>query len=108
MPSSAAAVSCSCGETCRKPGIKPSNRLKRSCMRKYVLFLLMCGIVTVLGGYLAAQQPGLETHISLDAHAPGRTFDGIGALSAGASTRLLVDYPEPQRSQILDYLFKPN
>lgn len=38
----------------------------------------------------------------------GRTFDGIGALSAGASSRLLIDYPEPQRSEILDYLFKPN
>lgn len=38
---------------------------------------------------------------------PGRTYEGIGALSAGASTRLLPDYPEPYRSQILDYLFKP-
>lgn len=35
-------------------------------------------------------------------------FDGIGAVSAGASSRLLIDYPEPYRSQILDYLFKPN
>jgi hypothetical protein len=35
-------------------------------------------------------------------------FDGIGALSAGASSRLLWDYNEPQRSQILDYLFKPS
>ncbi len=37
---------------------------------------------------------------------PGRVFEGIGALSAGASSRLLIDYPEPQRSEILDYLFK--
>ena len=29
-------------------------------------------------------------------------------MSAGASSRLLYDYPEPQRGQILDYLFKPN
>ena len=28
-------------------------------------------------------------------------------LSAGASSRLLYDYKEPYRSQILDYLFKP-
>jgi hypothetical protein len=35
-------------------------------------------------------------------------FDGIGALSAGASSRLLWDYAEPQRSEILDYLFKPS
>jgi Glycosyl hydrolase family 59 len=34
-------------------------------------------------------------------------FEGVGAVSAGASTRLLPDYPLPQRSQILDFLFKP-
>lgn len=38
----------------------------------------------------------------------GREFNGIGALSAGASSRLLIDYPEPSRSQILDYLFLPS
>jgi len=48
-----------------------------------------------------------ETHVVLDGQSKGRTFEGLGALSAGASSRLLVDYPEPQRSQILDYLFKP-
>ena len=48
-----------------------------------------------------------QTTIQLDASSPGRTFEGFGALSAGASSRLLIDYPEPQRSQILDYLFKP-
>lgn len=38
----------------------------------------------------------------------GRTFDGIGALSGGGATsRLLPDYGEPQRGDILDYLFKP-
>src|SRR5208282_1505818 len=44
----------------------------------------------------------------LDAQQTGREFAGVGGVSAGASSRLLVDYPEPQRSQILDYLFKPN
>jgi hypothetical protein len=46
--------------------------------------------------------------IVIDGQSTGRIFDGLGAVSAGASTRLLVDYPEPQRSQILDYLFKPS
>ncbi|KAI0238214.1 Galactocerebrosidase, partial [Lamellibrachia satsuma] len=37
----------------------------------------------------------------------GRRFDGIGGLSGGGATsKLLVNYPEPQRSQILEYLFK--
>jgi galactosylceramidase len=51
---------------------------------------------------------GKQTVVRIDAKGGGRTFDGLGALSAGASSRLLIDYPEPYRSQILDYLFKPN
>lgn len=46
--------------------------------------------------------------IGIDPHQLGRVFEGIGGVSAGASSRLLIDYPEPQRRQILDYLFKPN
>lgn len=45
--------------------------------------------------------------ITIDGRNGGRRFDGVGAVSAGASTRLLLDYPEPARSDILDYLFKP-
>ena len=45
--------------------------------------------------------------VVLDGSSKGSVFEGIGALSAGASSRLLVDYREPYRSQILDYLFKP-
>ncbi len=46
--------------------------------------------------------------IVVDPASGGRTFDGMGAISGGGGTsRLLVDYPEPQRSQVLDYLFKP-
>uniref|UniRef100_A0A7M4EEP3 Galactocerebrosidase n=1 Tax=Crocodylus porosus TaxID=8502 RepID=A0A7M4EEP3_CROPO len=44
-----------------------------------------------------------------DLHGLGREFDGIGAVSGGGATsRLLVNYPEPYRSQILDFLFMPN
>ncbi|HEU0228732.1 MAG TPA: hypothetical protein VFQ86_13415, partial [Arachidicoccus soli] len=46
-------------------------------------------------------------HITVDDKSEGRIFEGLGALSAGASSRLLIDYPEPYRSQILDILFKP-
>jgi galactosylceramidase len=45
--------------------------------------------------------------IRVDVASTGREYEGIGAVSAGASTRLLIDYPEPQRDQILDFLFKP-
>ena len=48
-----------------------------------------------------------QTTITIDGRQGGRIFQGIGAVSAGASSRLLIDYAEPYRSQILDYLFKP-
>ena len=57
--------------------------------------------------YSARAQQRPDTIILLDGRDSGRLFDGLGAVSAGASSRLLIDYPEPQRSQILDYLFKP-
>jgi len=56
---------------------------------------------------VAAAAYAQSTQVLLDGNSPGRIFDGLGAASAGASSRLLIDYPEPQRSQILDYLFKP-
>ena len=62
-------------------------------------------LVTVLLGTAAARTA--EPIINVDGRSEGRTFAGLGALSAGASSRLLMDYPEPQRSEILDFLFKP-
>ena len=44
--------------------------------------------------------------IHLNASAESRVFHGHGALSAGASSRLLHDYDEPMRTDLLDYLFK--
>ncbi|HEX4703403.1 MAG TPA: RICIN domain-containing protein [Pseudonocardiaceae bacterium] len=49
-----------------------------------------------------------STSITVNGTATGRTFDGIGAISGGGgNSRLLMDYPEPARGQILDYLFSP-
>ena len=48
------------------------------------------------------------TDIAISGTAGGRVFDGVGAISGGGgNSRLLVDYPEPQRTQVLDYLFRP-
>ncbi len=55
----------------------------------------------------AAPAAAAASTVAIDGGIVGRTFDGVGALSAGGNSRLLMDYPEPQRSQILDYLFKP-
>ncbi|HZV34839.1 MAG TPA: lamin tail domain-containing protein [Verrucomicrobiae bacterium] len=65
-------------------------------------------ILFIASGLLLACASTFALTITLDPQQPGRVFEGIGAVSAGASSRLLIDYPEPQRSQILDYLFKPN
>jgi len=56
-----------------------------------------------MGSLIALSQQMVE----INPNDAGRIYEGIGALSAGASTRLLIDYPEPYRSQILDILFKP-
>jgi hypothetical protein len=69
------------------------------------LVLLVCCFASGDVGGSALADAG---SIVIDGASPGRTFDGLGALSAGASSRLLVDYPKKQRDQILDYLFKPN
>uniref|UniRef100_A0A8C0IQ10 Glycosyl hydrolase family 59 catalytic domain-containing protein n=1 Tax=Chelonoidis abingdonii TaxID=106734 RepID=A0A8C0IQ10_CHEAB len=56
-----------------------------------------------------AAAPFLAGYALDDSGGLGREFDGIGAVSGGGATsRLLVNYPEPYRSQILDYLFMPN
>jgi galactosylceramidase len=73
-------------------------------MRRLTLSVASLLIVGLVSNLRAADAPKL---IQIDATSPGRTFEGIGAVSAGASSRLLIDYPEPQRGQILDFLFKP-
>lgn len=46
--------------------------------------------------------------INLSANSTGKQFDGIGAVNGGGATSVLLkDYPEPQRSQIMDMVYKP-
>jgi hypothetical protein len=55
----------------------------------------------------AAETPSYD--VTVDGASDGRTFDGVGAVSGGgAVSRLLLDYPEQERNEVLDYLFKPN
>jgi galactosylceramidase len=47
--------------------------------------------------------------ITVSATDTGKFFEGLGGVSGGGATSvLLMSYPEPQRSQILDLMFKPN
>ena len=64
----------------------------------------------VLGvlGVLASVAAGAPLRID-PADTTGHTFDGIGGLSGGGATSVLLpDYPEQERSEVLDFLFKPD
>jgi galactosylceramidase len=68
---------------------------------KRIVFALVC-VGIVLSSAFADQI------ITLNGVAGGKRFDGIGAVSGGGATSVLLkDYPAQQRSQILDLLFKP-
>jgi O-glycosyl hydrolase len=65
-------------------------------------------MATVTLGAAPAPAFAATTTVAVNGGATGRTFDGVGAISGGGgNSRLLIDYPAAQRSQILDYLFKP-
>ncbi|MFC9330418.1 ricin-type beta-trefoil lectin domain protein [Kitasatospora sp. NPDC057015] len=56
----------------------------------------------------AVTAPAATRTVTVDGASEGRILDGIGAASGGGgNSRLLYDYPEPQRSEILDLLFTP-
>ncbi len=67
----------------------------------------LAALVAALAG--GSQLPVLaDQMVALRGDAGGKRFDGIGAVSGGGATSVLLkDYPEPQRSQVLDLLFKP-
>ncbi|MCU7729374.1 RICIN domain-containing protein [Actinoplanes sp. KI2] len=68
------------------------------------------GLLVLLATTLVAfpAPANAATAITINGTSGGRTLDGVGAISGGGgNSRLLADYPEPQRSDILDYLFKP-
>jgi Glycosyl hydrolase family 59/Ricin-type beta-trefoil lectin domain-like/Galactocerebrosidase, C-terminal lectin domain len=76
-------------------------------MRYRYLGMVLLLVSAVL--LVPARPAHAATTITIDGNGGGRTFDGIGAISGGGgNSRLLIDYPEPYRSQILDYLFTPN
>jgi hypothetical protein len=77
-------------------------------VRRRILVLLAAAALAAVGQVPANAAAAPSTAITVDGSHGGRTFDGVGAISGGGgNSRLLIDYPEPQRSQILDYLFTP-
>ena len=77
--------------------------MSSSTPRRLLSAALLC-LVSSLSTPFCAQ----AAQYAIDATPLGRRFEGIGGLSGGGATsRLLPDYIEPQRSDILDYLFTP-
>ena len=65
-------------------------------------------LAVVLTGLLPVAPAQAAASITINGSSGGRSFDGVGAISGGGgNSRLLIDYPDTQRTQILDYLFKP-
>jgi len=76
----------------------------RRALNLAVTLFVSCGwLMESPAGQSAANQV-----IRLAGHGAGMKFDGIGVVDGGGATSVLLkDYVEPQRSQILDLVFKP-
>ncbi|MDW6063892.1 RICIN domain-containing protein [Streptomyces sp. FXJ1.4098] len=86
------------------------SAFRRLLRRLRVPTAMFTGLVLAVGGIVGttATPAQAATSITINGASGGRTFDGVGAISGGGgNSRLLIDYPEPQRGQVLDYLFKP-
>lgn len=61
-----------------------------------------------LGVGFALESATAVQMVELKGDAGGKRFDGIGVVNGGGATSVLLkDYPEPQRSQILDLVYMP-
>src|SRR5436190_10241852 len=89
----------------------PMNPINRSAaITLSIVSFLGLGVHLVTSSAMAAESglaPLVQT-VQLKGDAGGKRFDGIGIVNGGGATSVLFkDYPEPQRSQILDLVFKP-
>ena len=67
--------------------------------------ILLSGLLHVLGSVCLTAQ---NQTIRISGQSKGKTFDGIGIVNGGGATAVLLkDYPEKQRSEIMDLVYKP-
>ncbi len=79
--------------------------MKLMCTRNY---LRIAALAVGLAAAGLAAPVFADQEVALQGDAGGKRFDGVGAVSGGGATSILLkDYPEPQRAQVLDLLFKP-
>ena len=67
--------------------------------------LLLAGLAVAAS--LSLARPLQQQQLVVDPTSSSQAYDGHGGLSAGASSRLLLDYEPRVRDEILDFLFKP-
>lgn len=80
-------------------GSSPTNKNNKDMRKLFISALLMA---------LAATGMADNQAIHIKQPWQGKRFDGIGAVNGGGATSVLLkDYPEPQRSQIMDMVYKP-
>lgn len=85
-----------------------SARRARSHAMTVTAVVAAAALVPVLGAAGPARNAEPTTSITVNGDGGGRVFDGVGAiLGGGGNARYLEEYPATQRTQILDYLFKP-
>ena len=92
------------------------NFIQFSCLALHKLTpknnwaLATIGIITLLSNVSvkAVTTDSLRQEVTLDGNASAKRFDGIGVVNGGGATSVLLkDYPEKQRNQILDLVYKP-
>jgi len=91
----------------RRASVESSARVsKRRWFTRIRTISYTLAVALAVGGATAGA--ATTQVIVLDGRAGGPRFDGIGVVEGGGGTGVLLkDYPEPQRSQILDLVFKP-
>lgn len=71
----------------------------------------LLALVCLLASGATGVEPMVEAEsqvVELKGDAGGKRFDGIGVVNGGGATSVLLkDYPEPERSQILDLIYQP-
>jgi galactosylceramidase len=79
--------------------------MQQTMMRR--LTTTLCGLAVAATVHAADPAPAVQV-VQLKGDAGGKRFEGFGVVDGGGGTSVLLkDYPEPQRSQILDLIYKP-
>eukprot|EP00930_Biecheleria_cincta_P069448 TRINITY_DN57192_c0_g1_i1.p1 TRINITY_DN57192_c0_g1~~TRINITY_DN57192_c0_g1_i1.p1 ORF type:complete len:994 (-),score=87.43 TRINITY_DN57192_c0_g1_i1:128-3109(-) len=68
---------------------------------------MLCPVLAIASECWMWRPPDCPAKINLFGNASAHTFHGHGAMAVRGGSKLLYDYPEPVRSEILDYLFSP-